>query len=496
MDLRDQIYAQGLITINYGYARYGLNEKPVEQAAHLAADWVRYDGGMTKFWEIGNENAGPWEAGWQIDTTLNRDGQPEIITGELYGKHFKIITDSMRAAAAELDETIYIGGQILHYDGTNSWNIADRTWNEGFFKEVGDAADFYVIHNYYGKSASSLKTQVEEARSAITEDISFIRQDIIAKQAADKPIALTEWNMHVGGESDYEKRTSIANGVQAVILIGEMIKNNFGMSTRWLIANWDTDGIFYYRSPTLGIPLWNPRPDFYYLYYLQKFIGDHVVNTSYVGPGNHVIPYATTFSSGHLGVVVVNKGTAAQVVRLAPADYGVGEDFYIYSLTGVDNSRWPQGVFVNDEGPTGSAWGPLDGIEEIQARAYSVGDVIKFDSPARSVQYILIEPGENYVSVDDENRTGITDRFTLLQNYPNPFNSLTKISYSLSQASIVTLKVYDISGREITTLVQNEKKFAGTHKILVDAAKLPSGVYLYRVDTENFTQMNKMILLK
>ena len=58
LDLRDQVGAQGLITINYGYARYGLSEKPAEQAAHYAADWVRYDGGLTKFWEIGNENAG------------------------------------------------------------------------------------------------------------------------------------------------------------------------------------------------------------------------------------------------------------------------------------------------------------------------------------------------------------------------------------------------------------------------------------------------------
>ncbi|HAH25751.1 MAG TPA: alpha-L-arabinofuranosidase, partial [Prolixibacteraceae bacterium] len=51
--LRQQTGSQGLITINYAYARYGLSAKPVVQAAHLAADWVRYDKGRTKFWEIG-----------------------------------------------------------------------------------------------------------------------------------------------------------------------------------------------------------------------------------------------------------------------------------------------------------------------------------------------------------------------------------------------------------------------------------------------------------
>ena len=83
LDMRDQLDAQGLITVNYSYARYGLSEKPAEQAAHLAANWVRRDGGRTRFWEVENENAGPWQAGWQIDTTLNQDSQPEIINGEI-----------------------------------------------------------------------------------------------------------------------------------------------------------------------------------------------------------------------------------------------------------------------------------------------------------------------------------------------------------------------------------------------------------------------------
>jgi len=493
LDMRDQLGAQGLITINYGYARYGLGEKPAEQAAHLAAEWVRYDGGRTKFWEIGNENAGPWEAGWQIDTTLNKDGQPEIITGELYGKHFKIFADSMRAAAAELDETIHIGGQILHYDGTSSWNIADRKWNEDFFKEVGDAADFYVIHNYFGGSNNTLKAQIDAARSAIVSNINFIRQDIINKQAFSKPIAITEWNC--GGPD--EAKTSIANGMQAVVLLCEMIKNNFGMSARWLIANWESDGMFYFGNNS-SIPRWNPRPDFYYIYYLQRFVGDHVVSTSYVGQSNHVIPYATTFSSGHVGVVVVNKGTADQVVKLAPVDYGVGERFYVYQLTGVDGSRWPQRVFVNDEGPTGSNWGPLDILEDVPARAYSIGDEIKFESPAKSVEYILIEPGEHILSVSDINRSRTIDRFDLHQNYPNPFNPQTTISYSLLRASIVTLKLYDVLGREITTLIHHENKAAGNHQVSYDARNLPGGVYFCRLHTENFTEIKtiKMLLIK
>ncbi len=494
-DMRDQLGTQGLITINYGYARYGLSAKPVEQAAHYAADWVRYDDDRTKFWEIGNEIAGPWEAGWMIDTTVNKDGQPQIVTGELYGKHFKIFADSMKAAAAERGNTIYIGGIILHYDGTNSWNVADRKWNEGFFKEVGSAADFYVIHNYFGNRATTLKGQVEAARTEIVKNVTFIRQDIANRHASSKPIALTEWNIDVQSEAEYPRRTSIANGMQAVVLFCEMMKNNFGMSARWLVANWDTDGMFYYKSPTdPGIPLWNPRPDFYYTYYLQRFTGDHAVSASVVGSSD-VLAYATTFSSGHAGVVVVNEGTTDGVVKLFPRSLGVGERFYVYTLTGgTDNREFPQAVYVNDNGPTSVPWGPLNGLENIPANAYPIGNEIKFVSPARSVQYMLIDPA--IVSVKDINQIELVDQFDLQQNYPNPFNPRTTISYSLPRASTVTLRVYDVMGREVTTLVNNERKAAGNHEVSFDAENLPSGVYFYRLYAENFVGTKKMVLIK
>ncbi len=64
-----------MITVNYGYARYGKSQNPVAVAAHLAAEWVRYDKGRTAYWEIGNENAGSWEAGYQINLADNK-GRP------------------------------------------------------------------------------------------------------------------------------------------------------------------------------------------------------------------------------------------------------------------------------------------------------------------------------------------------------------------------------------------------------------------------------------
>ena len=85
--------------------------------------------------------------------------------------------------------------------------------------------------------------------------------------------------------------------------------------------------------------------------------------------------------------------------------------------------------------------------------------------------------------------------FLLFQNYPNPFNSSTTINYSITQSVLVTLKVYDVLGTELETLV-NENKTVGTYDLNWNAAILPSGVYFYRIQAGEFAQTRKMILLK
>ena len=89
----------------------------------------------------------------------------------------------------------------------------------------------------------------------------------------------------------------------------------------------------------------------------------------------------------------------------------------------------------------------------------------------------------------------IPTKYDLAQNYPNPFNPSTKISFSLPQADVVTLKIYDILGSEVATLV-NGKMEAGKYEINFDASNLPSGAYIYRIQTNNFQATKKMMLLK
>ena len=94
-----------------------------------------------------------------------------------------------------------------------------------------------------------------------------------------------------------------------------------------------------------------------------------------------------------------------------------------------------------------------------------------------------------------EEDTEAPEGFVLAQNYPNPFNPATAIPYTLRRPSQVTLTVTDLAGRNVATLV-SEHQAPGTYSATWDAVGQPSGVYLYRLETESFTQTRRMILVK
>jgi len=85
--------------------------------------------------------------------------------------------------------------------------------------------------------------------------------------------------------------------------------------------------------------------------------------------------------------------------------------------------------------------------------------------------------------------------FSLSQNYPNPFNPTTKITYQIPELSFITLKVYDVVGNEIASLV-NEEKPAGSYEVEFNATRLPSGIYFYRLQAGSFVETKKMVLMK
>jgi len=133
---------------------------------------------------------------------------------------------------------------------------------------------------------------------------------------------------------------------------------------------------------------------------------------------------------------------------------------------------------------------------------YTIG---QGDSPLNSVtvgkevsafvqQFYQSNFDDNILPIEEENNL-IVDEFKLFQNYPNPFNPSTHIQYAVSSLQFVSLKVYDVLGNEITTLV-NEEKPAGSYEVEFNASSLPSGVYFYQLRAGSFINTKKMILLR
>lgn len=114
---------------------------------------------------------------------------------------------------------------------------------------------------------------------------------------------------------------------------------------------------------------------------------------------------------------------------------------------------------------------------------YAVGDsgmVLKFGFPT---------------TVAERANESLPEEFSLQQNYPNPFNPTTNLSFAVPHSSFVSLRVFDVLGREIATLV-NERKAAGSYQVRFDGSHLASGVYLYRLQAGSFVAGKKMLIVR
>lgn len=144
------------------------------------------------------------------------------------------------------------------------------------------------------------------------------------------------------------------------------------------------------------------------------------------------------------------------------------------------------------------------------------GTVVAMNNQTSSNPFTLTAPGEgfykvnagyknpsrrwdsvtvNILATDVGATTSAPREFRLDQNYPNPFNPTTTIEFALPATQLTTLKVFDVQGREIATLVDQQLE-AGTHAVRWDAGILPSGVYFYRLQAGTFVQAKKLLLMR
>ncbi len=197
---------------------------------------------------------------------------------------------------------------------------------------------------------------------------------------------------------------------------------------------------------------------------------------------------------------------------------GNGIDGIVYSIYCNGNDIYAGGTFYQAGNDSiqgiakwdGSNWQPLGSgipIEQSFSTITKVLDIIgTTDGIYAGGQ--LKHAGKNYsneialwsdfvLNVNDEQNKNIKlpDSFSLSQNYPNPFNPSTNIGFRISEFGFVTLKVYNILGKEITTLVSTELS-PGSYNVKWNASNYPSGIYFYKITADKYSQTRKMILLK
>jgi len=388
-DLLKKTNSTGSICVNLSYARYGTGPSPITNAAHYAAEWVRYDKGRSKFWELGNENFGSWQAGYEIDTETNQDGQPKIISGTLYAQICSVFIDSMRAAAAETGHDIKIGAVAM--DQHITYDQVQQYWNEQMFPLLANKVDFMVVHSYYTpyNENSSVSTILNSPKE--TSNILNYINDGLAKAGHDPmPIALTEWNIFAIGS---KQQVSFINGMHSAINVGELIKHKYGMANKWDLSNGysngDDHGMFA-ASNEPDVPWRTPHPQFHYMYFFQRYFGDHMVNSSVAG-NSDVIAYASKFSSGQAGIVLANKSRYEQKVALALNNFEEGNHVYFHTLTGdSDSGDFSRKVYINGLGPKLPAGGPAN-YSTIRPVGSVIKDSVRLSMPPLSVIYVLVD---------------------------------------------------------------------------------------------------------
>ncbi len=161
----------------------------------------------------------------------------------------------------------------------------------------------------------------------------------------------------------------------------------------------------------------------------------------------------------------------------------IGSTFYLSSNSPCIDAGDTSAIYKDPEDPLNPGFALLPALGTVR------NDMGVFGGPHCTII------GSSIISIRNPGKNSVTDEYVLYQNYPNPFNPTTRIDFDIPKRGLVILKVFDINGREIKTLV-NEIKPPGTYEVCLNASKLPSGVYFYRMETDNFTDVKKMIFLK
>jgi hypothetical protein len=192
---------------------------------------------------------------------------------------------------------------------------------------------------------------------------------------------------------------------------------------------------------------------------------------------------------------------------------GFNKSHVFYSWAPLSTLQWQPPVEVTDSGPNSfdERYCSISTVALLEGGYYTIymtyqkdtqpGSYAYNDNAPESRTWLVFRKITDATLIGVNNNQQIVKQYRLFQNYPNPFNPSTRIDYNLTRSSFVVLKVYDILGKEVKTLI-NGTESPGAHNVHLNASELPSGVYFYTIKATDqssgntFTDTKKMVLVK
>jgi hypothetical protein len=242
---------------------------------------------------------------------------------------------------------------------------------------------------------------------------------------------------------------------------------------------------------------------------LQFSANNNTTEQKYLVPGDTGTAHNTTKRWANYNDKIIYKFNLDSLLVMSNgskdlfAQFSVGNEYIVSASNSIDSawsvvSQWSADTTVHVHNLLN-----MTTVTSNLRKYYDLGwhevyikleDGIKADAYGVSLFSVTITQPKTFTDVD-ETTGNIPTGFKLNQNYPNPFNPSTRITYQIPNAGYVTLRVYDVLGREVSTLINSEQN-SGSHEVMFDGSKLSSGIYFFRLQSGNYAATNKMVLMK
>jgi photosystem II stability/assembly factor-like uncharacterized protein len=349
--------------------------------------------------------------------------------------------------ARSVNKIKFIDENIGYIAGTKSENIPGYDLYDGLLLKTTNSGNEWV-ENYVGGMTTEFK------------DICFV-SDTLGWFTGTLPAGIAYKTSDGGNTWDLQGIEYNDYSINSVDFIDE----NFGIAA----------GTRFYKT-TSGGENWELSP-----FIPATQIKSIILLDNYVGfaIGNGIDALYKTIDGGN-SWIEMHTGSNEYLQKITFVNDTIG---YTISTSEVYKTTDQGSTWIKQQSPY--HWG----LSDLSFTNPNEGYVVGYKG------YISKTTNGGVTFIDEEKNQTHPKQYLLSQNYPNPFNPSTKISYQLPNAGYLTLKVFDVLGREVKTLV-DEYKSAGNYEIDFNATNLPSGIYFYQLKTGEFVETKKMILLQ